>query len=95
MQLPITGQYLPAVTVMELVPVPAVIVQPVGTVQLYEVALGTAVMLNTNPVTPGQTGVVTEIIPGVAGVPGFTVTGNVWAELVPHEFVAVTVIFPF
>jgi len=36
---------LPEVTVMEMVPCPAVIVQPVGTVHVYEVAEGTAVIL--------------------------------------------------
>ena len=35
------------------------------------------------------------IAPGVAGVPGFTVTASVLAALVPHEFPAVTVMFPF
>ena len=43
----------------------------------------------------GHTGVIPVIVPGVAGVPGFTVTAKLLAELVPHEFVAVTVIFPF
>ena len=35
------------------------------------------------------------IAPGVAGVPGLTVTASVLAALVPHEFPAVTVMFPF
>ena len=35
------------------------------------------------------------IVPGVAGVPGLTVTGSVLAVLVPHELVAVTDTFPF
>ena len=35
----------PDVTVMELVPVPAVIVQPTGTAHVYVVALATAVIL--------------------------------------------------
>jgi hypothetical protein len=35
------------------------------------------------------------IIPGVAGGPGLTTTGKLCAVLVPQEFVAVTVIFPF
>jgi hypothetical protein len=35
------------------------------------------------------------MVPGVAGVPAETVTANVEAEEVPHEFPAVTVIFPF
>ena len=36
---------------------------------------------------------VPEILPGVAGI-AFTVTAKVEAALVPHEFVAVTDIFP-
>lgn len=32
---------------------------------------------------------------GVAGVPGLTTTGKLLAVLVPHELVAVTVMFPF
>ena len=43
----------------------------------------------------GQTAVVPVIVPGVAGVPGFTVTAKLLAVLVPQELVAVTVIFPF
>ena len=35
------------------------------------------------------------IVPGVAGVPGLTVTASVFAALVPHELPAVTDIFPF
>ncbi len=35
------------------------------------------------------------IAPGVAGVPGFTVTAFVDAALVPQELPAVTVILPF
>ena len=34
-------------------------------------------------------------VPGAAGVPGPTTTGNVCAVLVPQELVAVSVIFPF
>ena len=43
---------------------------------------------------PGQTGVGPLIVPGVAGVPGLTTTGKFCNPLVPHEFVALTVIFP-
>ena len=43
----------------------------------------------------GQAGVVPIIVPGVAGVPGLTVTATLLAALVPQELVAVTVIFPF
>jgi len=35
------------------------------------------------------------ITPGVAGVPGLTVTAKVCAALVPQELLAVTLIFPF
>ena len=35
------------------------------------------------------------MFPGVAGVPGATVTGNVLAVLVPQLLVAVTLTFPF
>ena len=52
-------------------------------------------MLYVIPVTPGQTVPVPVIAPGVAGVPGLTVTGSVLAVLVPQELVAVTEIFPF
>ena len=33
--------------------------------------------------------------PGIVGVPGLTTTARLLAALVPHELVAVTVIFPF
>ena len=85
----------PAVTVIAFVPAPAVIVHPVGTVQLYDDAFGTAAMLYPTPVVPGQTGVVPVIGPGTTGVPGLTVTGKLFAMLVPHELVAVTETFPF
>ena len=39
-----------------------------------------------NPVFTGQTGVVPEIAPGVAGIPGFTVTASVLVSLVPQLF---------
>jgi hypothetical protein len=35
------------------------------------------------------------IVPGVAGVPGFTVTAKLPGKLVPQLLPAVTVIFPF
>ena len=86
---------LPDVTVIAFVPAPDVTIQPVGTAQVYDVAFGTAVILYVNPVIPGHTGVVPVIDPGVAGGAGLTVTGRVCAALVPHELVAVTVMFPF
>lgn len=52
-------------------------------------------MLNVWLVAPGHTGEVPVIGPGVAGVPGLTVTGTLLAILVPQELVAVTEIFPF
>ena len=80
-----------------MVPAPAVTVQPVGTVHTYPftLALATAEMLYVKPVMPGQTGVVPVIVPGLAGVPGLTVTAKVFARLVPQEFPAVTLTFPF
>ena len=52
-------------------------------------------MLYVCPVKPGHCGVVPVMVPGVAGVPGSTVTASVLAALVPHELPAVTVILPF
>ena len=61
------------VTVIEVVPAPAVIVHPVGTVQLYVVALATAEMLYVWLTTEGHCVTVPVIAPGVAGV-GLIVT---------------------
>jgi hypothetical protein len=44
-----------------------VIVAPEGTLQIYEVAPGTAEIEYTFPVAPEQTEVVPAIVPGVAG----------------------------
>ena len=85
----------PAVTVIELVPAPAVIVQPDGTVHVYVVALATAAIEYVCPVTPGHCAAVPVIVPGVDGVPFPTVTATVDGELVPHVLEAVTEIFPF
>jgi hypothetical protein len=52
-------------------------------------------MLYVWPVKPGHCVAVPVIAPGVAGVPGPTVTASVLAALVPQELPAVTVIFPF
>ena len=57
--------------------------------------MATAVMLYDWFVSPGHWGVVPVIVPGVEGIPGFTVTANELDALVPHELVAVTVMFPF
>ena len=86
---------LPDVTVIEFVPVPAVMDHPPGTAQVYVVALVTAVMLYINPVNAGHTGLVPVMAPGVAGVAGLTVTATAFAALVPQLFPAVTLMFPF
>ncbi len=52
-------------------------------------------MLYICPVKAGHWGVVPVMAPGVAGVPGLTVTAKLLAALVPHEMPAVTVILPF
>ena len=85
----------PAVTLTEVVPCPELIVQPDGTVQLYEVASVTGEILYTSPDNTGQTALEPVIGPGVAGITVLMVTGKVCALLVPQELVAVTVISPF
>jgi hypothetical protein len=85
----------PDVTVIELVPAPEVINQPVGTVHVYDVAFATAVIEYVCPVTAGHCAAVPAIKPGNAGVPGETVTAVDDDKEVPHEFPAVTVMFPF
>jgi hypothetical protein len=60
----------PAVTVIETVPEPDVIAQPVGTVQLYVLAFVTEPILYTRPDVPAHCGVVPVIAPGVAGAAG-------------------------
>jgi hypothetical protein len=67
------------------VPVPAVIVAPAGTVQLYVVAPGTAVTEYVKPVVPAHTVVVPVIAPGVEGAL-FTVIACVLAADVPQVF---------
>jgi hypothetical protein len=81
----------PVVTVIEVVPAPAVIVHPVGTVQLYVVALAIAAIEYTCPVWVAHCAVVPVIVPGCAGVAG--VVAYVIVEefaLVPHELFART-----
>ncbi len=80
---------------IEFVPEPVVIDHPLGTVQLYDVALGTAVTLYTCPDNAGHCETVPIITPGVAGVAGLTVTGKEAEALVPQLFPAVTLMFPF
>ena len=81
-------------TVIALVPLPEIIDQPAGTVQLYVVALVTAEILYTNEFVEGHTGDVPLIEPGVAGIAGLTTTAKAWSALVPHELVADTVMLP-
>ena len=52
-------------------------------------------MLYVCAVSAGHCVAVPAIAPGVAGVAALTVTAKVCAVLVPHELVAVTVMFPF
>ena len=85
----------PVLTVTEVEFCPAVMDHPVGTDQLYVVASGTAAMLYVWPVKPGHWEIVPDIAPGWAGIPGETVTARLLAALVPHEFPAVTLTFPF
>lgn len=82
-------------TVMESVFVPAVIDQPAGKVQVYEVAFGTEAIEYFNPFRLIQAEVLPVMAPGVAGVPAPTVTASVLAVLVPQVLEAVTLIFPF
>jgi hypothetical protein len=81
-----------ALTVVEILFVVDVPVQPPGNVQVYDVAPATAVMEYVF-VVPEQIVVVPEIVPGVAGIV-FTTIAFIEADEVPQEFVAVTVIFP-
>jgi hypothetical protein len=61
---------LPVVAWIDMVPFPDVIVHPPGTVHVYVVAFGTAVMLYAWFVNPGHCAAVPVIAPGVAGVAG-------------------------
>ena len=54
----------PNVTVTDVVPEPAVIEAPDGTVQLYEIAPDTADIENTFPALPEQTDADPDITPG-------------------------------
>jgi SNF2 family DNA or RNA helicase len=81
--------------VIVFVPAPALIIHPVGTVQLYVVAFGTDAIEYVCPDVDGQRLTNPEIDPGVAGVPFPTVTDKEAAEEVPHELPEVTVMFPF
>jgi len=60
--------------VIDVVPAPAVIDHPVGTAQLYVVALVTAAMLYVCAVKAGHCVAVPEMAAGVAGAGGLTVT---------------------
>ena len=88
---------VPQLTVIEVVPEPAEMDAPLGTVQLYVVAPLTAEIVYVTPLRPDNTedplGFACVTVPGVAGVE-LTVTARVAAELVPQVLPAVTVTFP-
>jgi hypothetical protein len=72
-------------------------VQPVGYVQRYSTAPGTAVRLKVKaPLTPAHTVVAPEAlrVPGSVGLSLLTVTGYVCAVLLPQALLAVTVMLP-
>jgi hypothetical protein len=79
----------PVFTVIVSVPCPLVMLQPVGTVHVYVVALGTAEILYVWLV-PGQTEILPEIVPGIAGVPGSIEIANVEEGVAPHPLLAIT-----
>jgi hypothetical protein len=79
---------------MDEVPLPDVITQPPGRVQLYVVAPVTGVTEYVSPLTEGHTEAEPDIVPGVPTVV-LTVTGRqVCPLLMPQELVAVTQMFP-
>ena len=75
---------LPDVTVMEMVPWPAVIDHPAGTVHEYESAPGTAVTEYMRPDVEAHAAEGPVIGPGAAGATVETVTASVEAPLVPQ-----------
>ena len=77
------------VTVIAVVFCPAVIVQPEGTVHIYEDAPLTALILYVCPVAPGVCDTVPVIVPGVEGVV-FTVIDPVFV-IVPQPPVSVII----
>lgn len=83
---------VPKVTEILVVPCPEFIVVPAGTVQVYEVAPGTAEIEYVS-VCPGQTASVPEIDPGAAGGAAIVIETQ-RAVLVPQAFDAVTQILP-
>ena len=56
--------------------------------------MATVVTVYTSPEATGQIDIDPVGATGAAGIPGLTVTAKVCALLVPHELVAVTVMFP-
>ena len=60
-------------TVIELVLAPDVMLHPEGSVQVYDVALGTAAMLYVNPVLLTHCSAAPVMIPGATGAAGLTV----------------------
>jgi hypothetical protein len=85
---------LPDVTVMEMVPWPAVIDHPAGTVHEYESAPGTAVTEYMRPDVEAHAAEGPVIGPGAAGATVETVTASVEAPLVPQPLAAVTDMLP-
>jgi len=69
----ISPELLPKVTVMDVVPAPAVMLAPEGTVHEYEVAVGTEAIVETAPVSPSQNVAGPVMAPGAPGI-SFTST---------------------
>ncbi len=87
-------EIFPKTIVTEVVPCPAVIQLPEGTVQVYEVAPVTVAMEYTLPEPAAQAFVSPEIAPGVAGIEDEIVIARVFAALIPQALFAVTLILP-
>jgi hypothetical protein len=83
----------PAVTITVVVPCPLLMVQPAGTVQLYEVAPATEVIEYVNPPCPLQTEV-SPVIAAGEGTEEEIETPRQEGVLVAHVFIAVTQILP-
>ena len=88
----ISPEVAPVVTVMLLVPWPAVMVQSAGTLQVYVVP-GTSVTEYTSPVVPSHGVVFPVIAEGWAGG-DIGVTASVWGVPLPQRLLGVTVMFP-
>ena len=84
----------PGVTVIVVVPCPAVMVQPAGTVQLYVVAPATGEIEYVVEALPTHGTLFPVIAPGAGGALGEGVKPKMVAVLVPQPLEAVTVIGP-